>query len=443
MVRILATTDLGAAFVPVPASFGAAGTCAGVAALLERERAHQPTIWLDAGDLAVGPLDLLLGRRPWAELAELPVAAAAVGNHEFDDGVPALRQAARSLPYPLLCANVDVGLPASTLVEAGGDAVGVIGITHPASHRFTSAPPPAEGWTGRVGPLAADLRAAGARWVVAIVHDGVDWWPRPGSGTGRLGTRTDRLSAAVAPWASHADLILGGHTPGAWTGTLHGVPAGHAHLFASSVLVVDLLPPPHRPVVRGIHRTPAVRPRRASPAVRALDTAAATVVAHSRHTWLGRTGADHYLPDLIATALRTATRADAAIVPASQHTTQGALDGAVAAIPAGPVTELDLARLFGQRDDRPAVVSLRPGEFRTLVSALADIADPRSAHADRIWWNWCRMPNGVSAVSDDPRTVAMPTNTLSRLAGVLNRDLDHDPATVGARQALTAALESA
>jgi hypothetical protein len=410
--------------------------------LLEAEQTRQPTVWLDAGDLAVGPLHLLLSRRPWPELAELPLAAATVGNHEFDDGVPALQEAARALPYPLLCANVDLGLPPSKLVEAGDHAVGVIGITHPASHLFSSAPSPAPGWTDRIGPLATELRAAGAHWVVAVSHDGVDWWPLPGGGgnTGQLGSRADRLSMAVAPWASHVDLILGGHTPGAWTGTIHGVPAGHAHIFAASVLVVDLLPAPHRPAIRGIHRIPAIRPQRASPAVQALDAAAGTVVAHSRHTWLARTGADHYLPDLIATALRTGSQADAAIVPASQHTTQGALDGAVAALPAGPVTHLDLARLFGNLDDRPALVSLRPGEFPAVMARLNDIADPRTTAADHVWWNWCRMPNGVSAVRGDPRTVAVLPHMVPRLAELLCRDLDHDLATVGARQALATAL---
>ena len=107
------------------------------------------------------------------------MAAAAAGNHEFDHGMDALREAARVLPYPLLCANVDVGLPGSAIVDTDGGHVGVIGLTHPASHRFASAPDPAVDWPDRVGQLAAQLRARGARWVVAILHDGVDWWPEP------------------------------------------------------------------------------------------------------------------------------------------------------------------------------------------------------------------------------------------------------------------------
>jgi 2',3'-cyclic-nucleotide 2'-phosphodiesterase (5'-nucleotidase family) len=114
-LRILATTDLAAELIPRRVSWGEGGTCAGVVELLERER--QPTVWLDAGDFTVGPAAPLLGERPWGDMAELPIDAAAAGNHEFDDGVPALLEAARVLGFPLLCANVDVGLPGTTMVD--------------------------------------------------------------------------------------------------------------------------------------------------------------------------------------------------------------------------------------------------------------------------------------------------------------------------------------
>src|SRR5215216_5185108 len=71
-LRILATTDLAAELVPRRVSWGEGGTCAGVVELLERERERQPTVWLDAGDLTVGPAAPLLGKRPWADMAALP-----------------------------------------------------------------------------------------------------------------------------------------------------------------------------------------------------------------------------------------------------------------------------------------------------------------------------------------------------------------------------------
>jgi hypothetical protein len=50
-LRILSTSDLGAATVPLPTSHGDAGTCGGIVERLEAERERQPTIWLDCGDL--------------------------------------------------------------------------------------------------------------------------------------------------------------------------------------------------------------------------------------------------------------------------------------------------------------------------------------------------------------------------------------------------------
>jgi hypothetical protein len=114
----------GAALVPMPTTYGTASTCAGITELLDRECHRQPTIWLDSGDLTVGAVRPLLGAPPWADIAELPIAAAAVGDHEFDDGVPALLNGAQSLPFPVLCANADVGLPATTMVKSEPRAVG-------------------------------------------------------------------------------------------------------------------------------------------------------------------------------------------------------------------------------------------------------------------------------------------------------------------------------
>jgi 2',3'-cyclic-nucleotide 2'-phosphodiesterase (5'-nucleotidase family) len=440
-LRVLATTDLAGTLVPLKASYGQGGTCAGVVELLERERERQPTVWLDAGDLTVGPTYPLLGERPWADMAALPVAAAAAGNHEFDDGVPALLEAARRLPYPLLCANVEVGLPATALVDTGAGPLGVIGLTHPHVHRLSQAPPPAEDWPGRVGPLARELRGQGARWVAAILHDGVDWWPNPDPDGPPTRSRSDRLAALAGPWADQVDLVVGGHVPDAWVGDLAGTPAGHAHVFAASLVVVDLPGQDGaRPAVRGWFPVPAARPGRRTPATDALEAAAASVVGESRHTWLSRTGAERYLPDLIARALREATGAGAGMVLAAQHLTQGSLDGVTAALPAGPVTELDLMWLFAVADDRPAIVELRPGELAAAVAGHDAISDPRARDADRVWWNWSRMPAGVSVGPGEPESVAVMPWVVPRLGELLGRDLVSEAATTGARAALLRTL---
>jgi 2',3'-cyclic-nucleotide 2'-phosphodiesterase (5'-nucleotidase family) len=433
VLRVLATTDLGTAVVPMRASYGETGTVAGLAALLERE---QPAIWLDAGDLTVGPAMVLLDERPWAEMAGLPIAATAAGNHDFDDGLDALAAGARTLGYPMLCANVDVGLPPAALLETPAGPLGAIGLAHPQGHRFTPAPPPLDDWPERVAPLARELRAAGARWVVALLHDGVAWWPERDA----IASRPDRLDALVAPWADAVDLIVAGHNFGGWAGALAGTPAGEAHVFAASVLVVDLPAPPGRPVVRGVFPVPPVRPERVTPAVAAFDAAASRVVGESPETWISRTGAPRYLPDLLARVLRESTGADAAFVPPDHHGAQAPLDGVMALLASGPVTELDVIRLFPEDDYGPVVVELRPGELRELAEWHAGVTDPRNRGADEPWWNWCRMPAAVSTTVRDPVTVAMVPGMVQQIEDHLGRELTAERAGVPARDALLRTL---
>jgi 2',3'-cyclic-nucleotide 2'-phosphodiesterase (5'-nucleotidase family) len=434
VLRILGTTDLAAALVPMRATYGETGTVTGIAELLARERERLPTIWLDVGDLTVGPVRTLLDEPAWDAMADLPIAATAAGNHDFDDGVEALLAGARSLGYPILCANVDVGLPPSAMLDTPAGPVGVIGLAHPEGHRFTAAPPVADDWPQRVVALADDLGRDGARWVVALMHDGVTWWPSGDS----IATRSTRLDALVAPWAPAVDLIVAGHDFGHWTGRLGGTAAGEANVFAASVLVVDLPAPPARPQVRGVFRVPPLRPAKATPAVEAYDAAAARVVATSREPWITRPGAARYLPDLIARAFRES--ADAAFVPPTHHAAQAPLDGAIGQIPAGPVTELDVVRLFPGHDYVPVVIELRPGELRTIVERHAAIADPRDPAGDHLWWNWCRLPAGVSAGPTDPASLALLPANVPLVGQWLGRDLEPEPAGVSARDALIAYL---
>jgi hypothetical protein len=435
VLRIVATNDMGAALIPMPTSYGTGGTCAGITALLDRECHRQPTIWLDSGDLTVGAVRSLLGAPPWADIAELPIAAAAAGNHEFDDGVPALLEGAQSLPFPVLCANADVGLLATTMVESEPGAVGVIGLTHPHLDRFGDAPRLPDDWPKRIHPLADDLRSQGADWVIALLHDGVDWWPNHNSNGCPISTRAERLNSVAEPWAKEVDLILGAHTLGAWVGELAGTPAGHAFPFASSALVVDLPKPPGRPIVRGFFLVPPVRSNRATPAIDALESAAESVIGDSSETWVTKTGVDRYLPHFVADVERRATGADAAFVP-GQHSTQAPLDGVLAALLAGPVTELDLHRLFNYVDDHLVIVELRSGEFRAAVDSYNATFDPQSHEGDYEAWNSCRMPAGVSVAVDDPRLVAVMHWVAPRLSAWVGRELVGEPTNVGGREAM-------
>ncbi|MFD9702022.1 bifunctional metallophosphatase/5'-nucleotidase [Lentzea sp. NPDC059081] len=127
-----------------------------ISTLVSQVRARvgrQRTLLLDAGDTIQGtPLAYYYARvEPITRAHVHPMAAAmnaigytaaAVGNHEFNYGLPVLRMFERQLEFPLLAANaldVATGLPAfqpyvvKTVWRTGGPPVkvGVLGLTNP------------------------------------------------------------------------------------------------------------------------------------------------------------------------------------------------------------------------------------------------------------------------------------------------------------------------
>jgi hypothetical protein len=165
-------------------------------------------------------------------------------------------------------------------------------------------------------------------------------------------------------------------------------------------------------------------------------------VGHSPERWITRTGASRYLPDLIARAFRESSGADAAFVPPAHHGSQAPLDGAMAQLPQGPITELDVTRLFPAHDYGPVIVELEPGELDTAIERHAAIADPRNREGDDLWWNWCRMPASVDAATANPTSVAVVRGNVTLLADLLDRELTSEPSPVGARDALIRSLDA-
>ncbi|WP_232666974.1 hypothetical protein [Pseudonocardia sp. TRM90224] len=146
---------------------------------------------------------------------------------------------------------------------------------------------------------------------------------------------------------------------------------------------------------------------------------------------------------MIAAALRGDTGTDAAFVPPSKHGTQAPLDGAITAVRPGPVSGLDLMRLFPSDDDRAVVVELAREDWQILTSAYAAAAAPDARSADSLWWNWCRMPAGISVHTERPTTVAVMPSVVRMLSEWLDRDLNAQPAGAGARAAMTRVLSRA
>jgi hypothetical protein len=234
------------------------------------------------------------------------------------------------------------------------------------------------------------------------------------------------------------DLILCGHNFAAWSGELGGTPAGQPHLFATSMVVADLTD--DGAVVRGVERVPPVRPARATAATEVLDAAASRIVGELDDRWLIRTGAANYLPDLYAEAFRIATGADAGVVVPNFHATQAPLDGAIGSLGPGPVTELDLLRPFAALDYDLTVAALRPGELQAAAAAQWASADPRNTAADVLHWNWCRMPVGIDDPTGRATTAAVIPAVVPHLSEWLGREVEAEPTTTSARDAVAALL---
>ncbi|MFD2238895.1 bifunctional metallophosphatase/5'-nucleotidase [Aureimonas populi] len=150
-LTILHTNDVHDRFEPINASDSAcsqeqaaANECFGgvarlATALSQRTAAAANPLVLDAGDWFQGTLFFTqYGGEAAAEMINrLGYHAMAVGNHEFDNGPADLEAFANALDIPLLGANIDPAnepaladgsIEGSTIVEVGGERIGVIGV---------------------------------------------------------------------------------------------------------------------------------------------------------------------------------------------------------------------------------------------------------------------------------------------------------------------------
>ena len=105
----------------------------GLAQLATAIRREQPDLLLDGGDIFTGTMvsDEYYGKPMIEVMNRLGYAAGALGNHEFDYGLPELRNRLREAAFPILSANVTgvEEVRPFTVVTVKNVRVGIIGVT--------------------------------------------------------------------------------------------------------------------------------------------------------------------------------------------------------------------------------------------------------------------------------------------------------------------------
>jgi 2',3'-cyclic-nucleotide 2'-phosphodiesterase (5'-nucleotidase family) len=201
------------------------------ATIVDSVRAANPgrVILLDAGDLLQGnPLAYVAakvsanrGNPIIAAMNTMHYDAAAIGNHEYNYGVPYLDSAVTQATFPFLSANTFRLDSADahayrpwTIVERAGIKVGVVGATTPGVTLWD-----AENIRGRlrfgdivpsVRQAVQEARGAGADIVLVTVHSGLN---EPSSyDTVTTGVPSENVAARIASEIPGIDLVLYGHS---------------------------------------------------------------------------------------------------------------------------------------------------------------------------------------------------------------------------------------
>jgi 2',3'-cyclic-nucleotide 2'-phosphodiesterase/3'-nucleotidase len=200
-----------------------------VATIVDSLRAANPgrVILVDAGDLLQGnPLTYVAARSPAGPTHPVIDAmnaagydAMAIGNHEFNYGLPVLDRALAGARFAALAANAYTpdGRPAYrrwVMLERQGVRVAIVAGTTPGSMIWDRDHLRGRLVIGDIVPAVrgavVEARAAGADVVVVVLHSGLD---EPSSyDTVSTGVASENVSARVAHEVPGIDLIVYGHS---------------------------------------------------------------------------------------------------------------------------------------------------------------------------------------------------------------------------------------
>ncbi len=217
-LTILHTNDFHARFEPISKYDGPcsaedndAGECFGgtarlITAVEEARARSNNSILVDGGDQFQGTLFYTYYKGAMAAefMNQLGYDGMTVGNHEFDDGPEVLRGFMDAVEFPVLMSNADVSgeplladvLMKSTVIERGGEKIGMIGLTPQDTDELAS---PGDNITftdpsGAVQSEVDKLTADGVNKIIVLSHSGYG------------------VDQAVAANTTGVDVIVGGHS---------------------------------------------------------------------------------------------------------------------------------------------------------------------------------------------------------------------------------------
>jgi 2',3'-cyclic-nucleotide 2'-phosphodiesterase / 3'-nucleotidase / 5'-nucleotidase len=213
-------------------------------------------VLVDAGDLLQGnPLTTMAARADRrapqpviAAMNAMQYDAAALGNHEFNYGMPFLRAALSQARFPFLSANLRAtrplrGVRPYTLVRRGDVTVGIVGATTPGVMVWDRDHVRGQLTMTDIVPAVrravAAARRDGADVVVVVAHTGLDGPASYDTVATRL--PSENVVARIAHEVAGVDLIVYGHSHREMVDTVvNGVRLMQPRHYAASVAVARL-----------------------------------------------------------------------------------------------------------------------------------------------------------------------------------------------------------
>jgi len=168
------------------------------------------SLLVDAGDRFTGTLfhNYYAGEDNIKVMNAIGYDAMALGNHEFDNGLEVLEKFVTGVNFPVLSANTDFGtleklasnVPGSTIVEVGGESIGIIGLVTAETPEITINFPGKEAiawsddYAGVVNKEVDQLKQQGVNKIILVTHVGLG------------------VDIEVAKKVRDVDVIVGGHS---------------------------------------------------------------------------------------------------------------------------------------------------------------------------------------------------------------------------------------